>query len=135
LPEPVEYAGLFETTGWNATYKASLAELESSLIGSWFGVSAYVAGRLVGFGRVLSDGVLYALLVDVIVHPDFRRHGIGSEIVQRLIKKCVGSGIRDIQLFSSAGKVEFYEKLGFKIRHEDAPGMRLTTTARSGPHF
>jgi ribosomal protein S18 acetylase RimI-like enzyme len=76
----------------------------------------------------MSDGVLYALLVDVIVNPEFQRHGIGSEIVQRLIKRCRASGVRDVQLFSSTGKIEFYEKLGFKVRPLEAPGMRFVAT-------
>ena len=125
LPDPVEYADLFETTGWNARYKVNVEELSGALIASWSTVSAYVSGRLVGFGRTMSDGFLYAVLFDVIVHPEFQRRGIGAEIVSRLVEGCVAAGIRDVQLFSAAGKIHFYERLGFRVRSGEAPGMRF----------
>lgn len=124
-PDPAEYAKLFETTGWNARYKASVGELGKSLNASWSTVSAYAAERLIGFGRTISDGVLYAVLFDVIVHPDFQRRGIGAGIVRQLVEGCSAAGIRDIQLFSAAGKIQFYERLGFDIRPAEAPGMRF----------
>src|ERR1700688_4153192 len=88
LPTPAEYAQLFETTGWNARYKVSAEDLSNALSASWSSVSAYESGRLVGFGRTMSDGVLYAVLFDVIVHPDFQRQGIGREIVRQLVVGC-----------------------------------------------
>jgi SAM-dependent methyltransferase/GNAT superfamily N-acetyltransferase len=124
-PDPLEFAGLFETTGWNDRYRVNSEELSRVLSASWSIVSAYVSDRLVGFGRAMSDGVLYAVLFDVIVHPDFQRRGIGAEIVKRLVSRCVAVGIRDIQLFSAAGKSEFYERLGFRVRPFDAPGMKF----------
>ena len=72
----------------------------------------------------MSDGVLYAVLVDVIVHPEFQRRGIGAEIVKRLVDACIEAGIREIQLFSATGKTQFYERLGFQVRSAQAPGMR-----------
>jgi len=128
LPDPVEYADLFETTGWNARYRVNSEDLSRVLTASWSTVSAYVSGRLVGFGRTMCDGVLYAVLFDVIVHPDFRRRGIGGEIVRRLVDECIAAGIRDIQLFSAAGKSEFYERLGFRVRSPEAPGMTWHAT-------
>ena len=124
-PDPVEYMELFETTGWNSRYKVTVEDLSRALIASWSTVSAYVSGRLVGFGRTMSDGVLYAVLFDVIVHPVFQRRGIGAEIVNRLIEGCVAARVRDIQLFSAAGKIHFYERLGFRARSPEAPGMRF----------
>ena len=123
-PDPAEYASLFETTGWNARYKVNAEELSAALTASWSTVSAYVSGGLVGFGRTMSDGVLYAVLVDVIVHPEFQRRGIGAEIVKRLVDGCIEAGTREIQLFSATGKIQFYERLGFQVRSAQAPGMR-----------
>lgn len=124
LPDTNAYVELFETTGWNTRYRAEPADLARALSASWATVSAYAGGELVGFGRVISDGVLYAVLFDVIVDPDHRRRGIGREIVRRLLARCADAGIRDVQLFSAAGKVRFYERLGFHVRSSDAPGMR-----------
>lgn len=123
IPAVAAYAELFETTGWNRTYAATLPELKSALENSWLVHSAYVGEVLVGVGRVVSDGVLYAMLYDVIVHPDFRMQGIGGALVQRLVRFCLAAGIRDIQLFAAAGTQPFYHACGFRERPAEAPGM------------
>jgi len=116
---------LFETTGWNKAFRASADELKDALQQSWYAVSAYDGCHLVGFGRVLSDGVLYALVCDLIVVPSHQTRGIGSKILARLVRQCTSTGIRNIQLFSAAGKTAFYGRHGFEERAADAPGMRL----------
>ena len=125
LPSVAAYSELFETTGWNNVYKAPPDALHQALQQSWYTMSTYDTGRLVGFGRVVSDGVLYAMIYDLIVIPSHRRRGIGSEILRRLVARCQEAGIREVQLFSSAGKSEFYQKRGFEDRPANAPGMRL----------
>lgn len=124
LPEPNVYFSLFEATGWNDTFRTSSTELKKAIGESWAAVSAYDENQLVGFGRVVSDGVLYAFITDLIVQPSHQGKGIGSEILRRLIDRCQTAGIRQIQLFSAAGKVDFYRKRGFVERPPNAPGMR-----------
>ena len=114
---------LFLTTGWNAEYALTPQELSGAVCHSWHVVSAYEEDRLVGFGRVVSDGTLHAMIYDVIVDPEFQDRGIGSQVLERLVKKCREVNIRDIQLFAARGKTAFYEKRGFIPRPTDAPGM------------
>jgi len=123
LPPAMDFFALFETTGWNQAYQATPQQLQQALDDSWYTVSAYHNSELVGFGRVLSDGVLYAMIYDLIVHPDFQQQGLGSEMLQRLIAACQQANIRAIQLFSAHGKVPFYERRGFVVRSAKAPGM------------
>jgi len=120
-PGQEEAFRLFLTTGWNARYGLTAEELERAMRGSWRIVSAYDGAALVGYGRVLSDGILHALIVDVIVAPDRQREGIGGEIMRRLLAEC--ADVRDVQLFCARGKAAFYERLGFAARPEPAPGM------------
>jgi ribosomal protein S18 acetylase RimI-like enzyme len=68
-------------------YKAPPDALHQALQQSWYTVSAYDTGRLVGFGRVVSDGVLYAMIYDLIVIPSHQRRGIGSEILRSLVAR------------------------------------------------
>lgn len=123
-PPAWRYLRLFETTGWNSTYQADAAALERALQGSYYLVAAWDGDELVGFGRVVSDGVLYAMIYDMIVTPDYQGHGIGTAILERLVMKCRVDGIREIQLFSARGKAPFYRKRGFVERPPDGPGMR-----------
>jgi GNAT superfamily N-acetyltransferase len=129
LPDAVQFAALFETTGWNDEYHLSAADLHQALQHSWYAVSAYDGGQLVGFGRVISDGVLHALIVEMIVAPEYQARGIGRAILIDLVTRCREAGICDIQLFCAKGKVGFYAKQGFVARPDDAPGMQFKSQA------
>jgi ribosomal protein S18 acetylase RimI-like enzyme len=125
LPNKDEYFSLFITTGWNKNYKASPDDLERANQNSWLVVSAYDENKLVGFGRVVTDFVLHAMIYDMIVLPEYQGRGIGTMIIETLVDRCKEQGIRDVQLFCAKGKWAFYERNGFEVRAEDAPGMQL----------
>lgn len=124
-PNPSQFYALFNTTGWNHKLDFSEQELKMAILNSWYVISVYEGEVLVGFGRVISDGIYQTFLGDLIVLPEFQGRGIGSEIMKMLISKCKESGIRWIQLTSAQGKHSFYERFGFQSRPLDAPGMQL----------
>jgi len=123
IPDRNDFYKLFITTGWNNKYKLSIQELYDALKSSWYLVSAYKSSRLVGFGRVIADGIVHALILDLIVLPEFQNQGIGDKILILLVEKCKENNIRDIQLFCAKGYTGFYEKRGFRKRPDNAPGM------------
>lgn len=124
LPSSQQFWELFLTTGWNDKYQLSPEELIQVLRASWYTLSAYHGEQLVGFGRLLSDGVLHAMIYELIVAPEYQNQGIGGQILECLVLRCRQAGIRDIQLFCARGKRSFYERHGFIARPEDAPGMQ-----------
>ena len=123
IPDCEQYFSLFESTGWNVKYRVSKEELFTAVKRSYFSVSAYSSERLIGFGRVLSDGILHAMIYEMIVCPEYQKKGVGSKILNMLMKKCLDNKIMDIQLFCAKGKRNFYEKHGFASRSIDCPGM------------
>jgi ribosomal protein S18 acetylase RimI-like enzyme len=123
LPDQDAFYRLFETTGWNEDYQVNRDELFQALKNSWYTLSAYENEKLVGFGRLVCDGVLHAVLFDVIIHPDFQNRG--KKIAHDLVIKCIAHKIRDIQLFCAKGKIGFYEKCGFVKRPHNGPGMEI----------
>jgi len=125
LPDEKSYFGLFETTGWNKDYKINSVQLIKTLSKSWFWICAYHNNELVGSGRIVSDGLLHAVIFDLIVKPCYQRIGIGSKIMTKLLEHCYKKQIKDIQLFSAAGKKGFYLKQGFVSRPQNAPGMEI----------
>ena len=131
LPDADAYLELFESTGWNQEYRLTREELRAAASRSWFLLAGYHDGRLVGTGRVVSDGVLHALIVDVIVSPECQGQGIGASIMERLVERCRTARIRDVQLFCAKGKAPFYRRLGFVDRSADAPGMDWRCSAAS----
>ena len=128
-PPAADYCRLFETTGWNKAYQADVDDLYAAISSCWYVLSAYDNDDLVGFGRVISDGVLYALICDLIVKPAYQGQGIGSTLLNKLIVRCRMQQIRVIWLFSAKGKSSFYKNFGFSERPPDAPGMQILTTA------
>jgi ribosomal protein S18 acetylase RimI-like enzyme len=74
--------------------------------------------RCIATGRMLSDGVGNAYVVDVWTHSAYRSRGIGRAIMEQLIAAVPGQHIY-LQADDSAG---FYEKLGFA---EQPKGMYL----------
>jgi ribosomal protein S18 acetylase RimI-like enzyme len=125
-PEKSEYFLLFDTTGWNQKYKLNEDQLFQAISNSWYMISAYDNNRLIGYGRIISDGIQHALILDLIVIPDFQHRGIGRTILSKLVNRCLQSKICDIQLFSAKGNIPFYQLNGFIERPVDAPGMEYS---------
>jgi len=124
IPSHEQFWELFQTTGWNVNYRLSADDLIKALQSSWYVFCAYEEERLVGFGRLVSDGVLHAMIYELIVLPEYQGQGVGGEILEKLVRKCQDAGVRDIQLFCAKGKRDFYVKRGFIARPDDAPGMQ-----------
>jgi GNAT superfamily N-acetyltransferase len=72
-----------------------------------------VTGKTIGTGRILSDGVSDAYLQDLVVLPQYRRKGIGKQLVEFLLDYCLSRGILWIALISEPGQDSFYLSLGF----------------------
>ena len=125
LPTAAEFERLFRSTGWTEANDVSADRLAAALPASWYAVTAFVEDECVGTGMVLSDGILHALIVNLIVLPEWRKHGIGTEMMKRLVQRCREAEIVQIELFSARGKRSFYEGLGFVARPDDGPGMEL----------
>lgn len=135
LPRKDEYYALFETTGWNEEYQFDQEQLYAATRQCWYLVSAYDQDRLVGFGRIISDGVLHALIVELIVLPEYKGKGIGSTILKKLVERCRNNNIHDIQLFCARGQAGFYEKYGFLRRPAEQPGMQIPKIINGKPVF
>ena len=68
--------------------------------------------RLVGFTRVITDYAYYGLVVEVVVAPDLKGHGIGREMLRR-VREAVGDQVT-LVLVSSVEGDPFYEHLGWE---------------------
>ncbi|QWU14838.1 Acetyltransferase (GNAT) domain-containing protein [Paenibacillus sophorae] len=123
-PTGEEFITLVESAGWHGVKEKGSGQLGAALRQSWLVVSAFEEDRLVGMGRVISDGIFQAFICDLIILPDYQGKGIGSGILGRLLKKCKEQDILMVQLFAAAHKSGFYKKFGFEERPEAAPGMR-----------
>ena len=99
--------------------KRDPAELRRAISNSYAVCFAYLDGVLVGTARATSDGVYYATILDVCVHPDYQGRGIGRLVVQSLLTRVPSY---KVFLTSVPGKEGFYKKLGF-LRQTNAMGL------------
>jgi len=72
MPSQEQFWDLFQATGWNDTYHLSPGELFRAVSSNWFAVSAFDGDMLVAFGRVVSDGILHAMIYEMITLPEYQ---------------------------------------------------------------
>jgi len=105
---------LYQAGRWWREDPAWRAAIPPMIRGSFcFLLARERGGRIVGMGRVISDGVSDAYIQDVVVLETCRGRGIGREIVRRLTERCLDAGISWIGLVAEPGTQAFYEPLGF----------------------
>jgi len=94
----------------------NLLRIQKAFVNSCCVVTAWSGDRIVGAGRMISDGECYGWIHDMAVLPDLQKQGIGRGIVDNLME---GNEHLLIGLTSSFDAVGFYRKLGFK-KHKTA---------------
>ena len=60
------------------------AHAETALAGSLFTACLYDGEALVAFGRVVGDGAISFVVNDIMVHPSYRRQGLGDQIMSAI---------------------------------------------------
>ena len=126
-----DYAMLRASAGWRAL---SPAQVEAAISGSAFLVAAKDGPRAVGMTRLMSDGGYFAVVLDVVVLPEYQGRGIGREMMARAaahLQAGLRPGEQSYTLLTSApGREGFYEKMGFHQVPTEGEGaglvMRLT---------
>ncbi|KAL3732504.1 hypothetical protein ACJRO7_029207 [Eucalyptus globulus] len=89
-------------------------------------------GRLVGFGRAVSDLGLTASIYDVMVFPSLRGMGIGRMIVKRIVRILTSRDIYDIAALCSENERPLFEACGFGDDILGSTTMMYTRTASNG---
>lgn len=77
-------------------------------------VCAYHENRLIGFVNLAWDGGEHAFLLDTLVHPDFRRRGVGRELVRRAVTEAEGRGVKWVHVDFEPHLQSFYDGCGFR---------------------
>ncbi len=128
-----DYCTLRESVGWHLF---SEEQMRTALEHCLYTITAVENGQTVGMGRLAGDG-MYFLIMDIVVHPAFQKQGIGTNIINMLLKyvedKTPAGGRSSVQLIAEKGKEPFYEKLGFKLLPHDFCGAGMRKVIRKLP--
>ena len=102
-------------------------ELDGLDDGSDHLLASDMKGRPIGTARLLPDGQIGR----VAVLPEWRSHGIGSVLLDRLIDIAREHGLKQVKLDAQEQAIRFYEQHGFTIEGEEfldagIPHRRMT---------
>lgn len=112
---------LYESMGWNDYLQLDLSQLNQAMENSYYVLYVYDDEKIIGTGRVISDGVINAYVCGVCVETEYRHQGIGKKIMSILMEKCKTDNLH-VQLFCEDHLVDYYRDMGL---HEFAIGMML----------
>ncbi|MHC4930588.1 MAG: GNAT family N-acetyltransferase [Planctomycetota bacterium] len=107
-PEVRALCDLRESVGWGGNANDYPRAFESYRLTA----AAYEGDRLVGWCASVGDGVRHLFLIDLIVHPEFQRRGIGRALVEHIVAEA------DVELIHADFTPEhaaFYARCGFRI--------------------
>ncbi len=108
---------LYRANDWSAAEKPEL--LHKALLASHSLITAWENNTLVGLGNAISDGYLVVYYPHLLVLPEYQRHGIGTEIMRRLIARY--QGFHQHMLVADGRALEFYRKFGFERAGKTEP--------------
>ncbi|MDR9854342.1 GNAT family N-acetyltransferase [Paenibacillus sp. VCA1] len=114
---------LYGALGWNSL-NLSVDDLMRMCNQSWYAVYAFDHHKLIGMGRVISDGVITGIVCGLGVLPEYQSKGVGKKLLSRIIDHCEQHRIVP-QLMCVESLESYYEELGFK---KFAVGMARTRT-------
>lgn len=96
----------------------------AGLPGTVAGVVVHHAGRAVGMGRAIGDGLFYQI-VDIAVEPEHQGHGLGKGIMARLMNALRQHAPAEayVSLLADGRANELYAQFGFAPSAPSAIGM------------
>jgi GNAT superfamily N-acetyltransferase len=103
----------------NNTFIGILAELDGKIVST-----AYLAVSEKPANQVFITGVT-GTMVNVLTYPEYRRKGIATKVIEKLIEEAKAVGVSHINLSATADGKFLYEKMGFKKSDYIAMGLRL----------
>lgn len=107
--------GLRQLAGWNQTERDWRGYLTYDPEGCFV---AEVRGRPAGTATTIRYGERFGWIGMVLVHPDYRRLGIGTQLLNRAIQRLQQCGVRCIKLDATPMGRKVYLPLGFVDEYE-----------------
>jgi GNAT superfamily N-acetyltransferase len=122
-----ELMELFAGQWWTA--RRTRDDVEAMLRGSGllFALIDTSINRLVGFARVITDGVYLAMLLDVIVANDRRGMGLGRALLDSVTNHATLVNVQSVELVCQPDLVPFYRQWGFTDQVGQSRLMRRTS--------
>lgn len=93
-----------------------------------FGIVDTTNNKLVGFARVLTDGIKYAYIYDVMTVESARKIGLGKMMMNYILQHPAFQKVKYFELTCAQDMVGYYEQFGFSEDYGNVAPMRHTIT-------
>ncbi len=103
---------IYSIVGWNKDGSRTVPALQKMLEKTSHYGTAFEGSQLVGFGRVISDDIFLFQLSDVMVRPEFRKRGIGLQILRQLLD-ALPPNANTVRMIDGFINSSIWEKLGY----------------------
>lgn len=122
LPSVEQYQQLRLATGLSPK---SAEAATRGLAGSWYGVTIWHGGMVVGMGRVIGDGGCFFQIVDIAVLPAHQGQGLGRRIMAALMERLEAHAPATaiVTLLADGDAQHLYRKFGFELSAPASVGM------------
>lgn len=108
-----EILSLYTSVGWE-NYTRNPQMLECAYENSFLKIAAFEGKQLIGMVRVVGDGASVILIQDLLVHPEYQRKGIGSQLMRAVLERCEDVYQIELMTDNTEKTILFYQSLGLK---------------------
>ena len=108
-----EFNYLYDAVGWGS-YDEKVSE--KALANTMYSVSVYDDDKIIGYGRIIGDGICFLYIHDVMVIAKYQNKKIGTKLIEQMINDCRKNNVSSITLEvkkSNNNDIHLYEKIGF----------------------
>ena len=109
-----EILKLYERVGWS-NYVNNPAMVKDAYANSLKILGAYENNVLLGIIRVVGDGHSIVFIQDIVVLPEYQRHGIGSALLKRILKMYQNVYQKTLFTDDTEKSIAFYKSVGFMM--------------------
>lgn len=113
-PPSVDYRqlrALLGLSGWGSADSYTDAVLGKMIKGCSYFVVAHETNTLLGYARTFTDDIVATWIAEILVHPEYRRQGVGARIMKEVLRVSSHTAIYAEALVETAG---FLESFGIK---------------------
>ena len=116
---PEELKNLFELVGWK---NQDSNKLEEAFKYTWKWFTVRDNDDLIGFVRLLSDGIRHVYICNMAVSPKHQSKGVGKSLMKEAMSLLEESNLLP-SLVATPGNYDFYRRYGFKTESNDFTAM------------
>lgn len=108
-----QWRALLSDSGWGTADFYTDAILQKMIKGCSYFVVAHKGTNLLGYARAFTDDIVVTWIAEILVHPERRRQGIGTRIMNELLRV---TGHTCIYAQALVGTERFNESFGIMKR-------------------